>query len=797
MLSWLANLARAARPKPRADRDVPEMSPEPPSPPRRLPIEADAARLVLQVGHASVVESVSLSPDGRYAVTGALDGTLRLWDVASGLQLRTLIGGDRPTAAEDRVLEGNVQGRFAPRGARVLFWDDRRFGVLDLDDPARSFQVDQPQRSNFLCFVDGGTKIFAADGWSTVDGDDNHARLALFDAGDGRRLAAYAVPLPRPWSGQASVRCQVTPDGDTALVALDRAAQDAIAFRVWDLTEDAPAGDYAGPNGLRDLDVSPSGQRFLAVGADNRAYVWDRGRLPPRLSHGAASAARPEVGDTVVIAARFLDSDDAVALLLKTIDSVTDYQHERVVSGPCALARWDLATDTVTDSAPCHDVRLGDLPVLEVAHGNLLSARDANWIDLWDLARWAPFRTLIGSSLESSARMEDISVDGAETLALLSYQDGKRLLVDLRRGKLIRTLRDDDFQHAHVSPDGNYLAIGSRIEAARTGEVKIRGDWQYAYGFHGDGDLVLVRGEGEQVVLIEAATGAVIAAMPVPPIDPDEVAHSAGEADPGEYEPVVAEEAALSPDRRFLVTAGARNRSDYVSDDVVRVWDFATGELIGKLERGPESYWVEGLAFSRNGSLLLVVSEQPQLWRTADWTRLCVLGTPWTEYYDNERNYAAATSARLVNDDSQVLTTHDNGKVRLWSAVTGEEVAAMQDRHAGRATAAVWLGARGTVLSVGFDAVVRVCRADDGARVLHYLPRGGDDWVVVDAQGRFDAAGEVGDAVVRVYRDRAYALDRLSEDFREPGLLGRHLGPEAEPLRDVSDITRLLSRLSD
>jgi len=70
--------------------------------------------------------------------------------------------------------------------------------------------------------------------------------------------------------------------------------------------------------------------------------------------------------------------------------------------------------------------------------------------------------------------------------------------------------------------------------------------------------------------------------------------------------------------------------------------------------------------------------------------------------------------------------------------------------------------------------------------LLHYLPRGGDDWLVVDAQGRFDAGGEVGDAVVWVHRDRAYPLDELRAVFLEPELLAKHLGSHAGLLRDVS-----------
>ena len=44
------------------------------------------------VGHNSSVNSVAFSPDGRYALSGSIDDTLKLWDVALGAEIRTFTG---------------------------------------------------------------------------------------------------------------------------------------------------------------------------------------------------------------------------------------------------------------------------------------------------------------------------------------------------------------------------------------------------------------------------------------------------------------------------------------------------------------------------------------------------------------------------------------------------------------------------------------------------------------------------------------------------------------------------------
>ena len=46
----------------------------------------------VQFGHVSKVESVAITPDGKYIVSGGRDDTLKLWNLETGKEVRTFAG---------------------------------------------------------------------------------------------------------------------------------------------------------------------------------------------------------------------------------------------------------------------------------------------------------------------------------------------------------------------------------------------------------------------------------------------------------------------------------------------------------------------------------------------------------------------------------------------------------------------------------------------------------------------------------------------------------------------------------
>ena len=49
----------------------------------------DAIELVIGAGHSQSLTAVAASRDGRYVLSASLDGSIRLWDVIAGQEVRT------------------------------------------------------------------------------------------------------------------------------------------------------------------------------------------------------------------------------------------------------------------------------------------------------------------------------------------------------------------------------------------------------------------------------------------------------------------------------------------------------------------------------------------------------------------------------------------------------------------------------------------------------------------------------------------------------------------------------------
>lgn len=198
-------------------------------------------------GHASGINDLVVRPDGRQAATCGLDGTVRIWEIASGRSLHCFRSGDAELYA---VAFSN--------GGRTLVATGNK-GMVSVID-ANSGKILRELQ---------GLKGWSADLAVSPDG-----RLAAAWGLDGRILI-WDIDKggpPRVLQGDANkwgMALAWSPDG--RILAAGRAS-----LALWDIEKGARAGTLAGHEDfVRDLAYSRDGSLLASTGLDKTVRVWN------------------------------------------------------------------------------------------------------------------------------------------------------------------------------------------------------------------------------------------------------------------------------------------------------------------------------------------------------------------------------------------------------------------------------------------------------------------------------------------------------------------------------------------
>jgi len=205
--------------------------------------------IFVQLKHTTgIVYSVAISPDGRYALSGSKDNTLKLWDIKAGKLVRTFKGHTNEVLS----VAISPDGKYALSGSldnTLKLWD------IETGKLVRTFKG----HTDYVCSV-----AFSPDGRYALSGSYDKT-INLWDIETGK--------LVRTFEGHRDTVYSVafSPDGRYALSgSADK------TLKLWDIETGKEIRTFRGhTSGVRSVAISPDGRYALSGSHDKIVNLWN------------------------------------------------------------------------------------------------------------------------------------------------------------------------------------------------------------------------------------------------------------------------------------------------------------------------------------------------------------------------------------------------------------------------------------------------------------------------------------------------------------------------------------------
>lgn len=751
-------------------------------------VSSDGIQVVFQTGHVSMITAVAMSRNGRYIASAGRDEAVRLWDVASGHEIRTLAGVTS----------------FGGFGASVHFAsDDQRLVVsareVDGDEGVRIFDASngEPLEAADGVFSDDGRYVARRNTPTTrVLKQRVSQTVSVVDTRSGEVI--WTVP-----SEGIAEPLALSADGRTLLLGERNVATMPAPSVTWNLQ----VWDVAGKRLLRRIDnrgepagsplhpvFSPDGHTLAAENEDHTLSLYD-------LTQDAAprTVGSPAPRGDITTAIEFSSDSRLIA-------------RSRVNPTAAQVSVWEVSSGRVMTEFPGSAVNFSADSATLIVGGSAGGAPA-----LRNLATGSQ----TGLTAGASAVLDVAALAGRDTI-VAAMEDGAVRFWNLVTAELVRTLECPGHEAAtSVSADAtaHWLAAGCRdgsawlwdLTAVSGGPRQItapgRQHGTTLVRFSPDGRWVAV-GMQDQLVVWSPFAGRELNRTNLPQSSMPATMANVPSLDTRSIQAL-----AISPDSRRIAVGRMYETS---------LWDAGTGQRIRLLgepgESGAKSFTAgpgangasfallpssplemvnamglnkgaRSLAFSPDGRTLVALGSMgKQTWDIATGRRM-----PPPALEPGEQNDLQAflrSNVEVAAGDSGALAIAPDGRfaaraigrvIKIWDTATGRDLKQLV-AHTSNVTSLAYFDSGRMLASAGRDGTLRLWRVPAGVELAQLIALGDSDYVAVtpDQFYRASRAG-IREVAFRV-KDRVYPFEQFDLRFNRPDIVLQRLGSASRSL---------------
>lgn len=362
--------------------------------------------LTINSGHSGFINSVSISPNGKYAVSSDMDRSIILWEFSSGRKIRTFSGN----SSNSNSLCFSPDSKYLLTGN-----DDQTLNLWDISNGEiiKTFRG-HTDKVTSVCFSPDG-KFILSGSWDRT--------MKLWDISSGNVIKTFKGHFH--WISSVCF----SPNGKYALSgSLD------CTLKLWDISTGEEIKTFAGhSSSVYSVCFAPNSKYVLSGSEDKTVKLWD-------ISTG--KVLNTFLGHKYSVYSVCFSPNGKYAL------SGSDDN---------TLKLWDISSKILVKTFLGHRSRVFSVCFSPDGKYILSSSMDKT-IKLWDVSSGKNFRNLNGNA--NSIRSVSISPNGKYIIA---GNNKDLILWDLTSGKYIETFSDhkEDVTSVCFSSDCKYILSAS------------------------------------------------------------------------------------------------------------------------------------------------------------------------------------------------------------------------------------------------------------------------------------------------------------------------------------------------